>query len=109
MLGWRKYTSALERTTSQWLRAQAKEHDHGSVLFAALLDHLYQEKIVRPGIARLERLVEKARTAIRRELAEQIVTQLDEEQLQLLVEMVTIPIGEHHGLFQHLKRTPERA
>jgi hypothetical protein len=23
--------------------------------------------------------------------------------------MVTIPIGEHHGLFQHLKRTPERA
>jgi hypothetical protein len=108
-LGWRNYTTRLEQTFQPWLQEQAQEHDHGNVLFAAVLDYLYQQKIVRPGLARLERLVEKTRTAVRRAFAEQIISQLDDEKRALLDDMVTIPAGEHHGLFQHLKRTPERA
>src|SRR5258708_16920600 len=46
---------------ANWLLARALEHDKPSLLFQLVCDHLRAEKIVRPGVTLLERLVMAAR------------------------------------------------
>jgi hypothetical protein len=68
-LGWRAYTAEMEPSLKAWLKSLAAEHDHGAPLLAALLRHLYQEKIVRPGLTHLERLVATVRDLVKVEVA----------------------------------------
>jgi hypothetical protein len=49
------------RSLANWLLARALEHDKPSLLFQLAREHLLAEKIVRPGVALLERLVMAAR------------------------------------------------
>ena len=90
-LGWRKYTAEAERSLGEWLKPLAVEHDRGSVLLDRLLRHLYQERIVRPGLSRLERLVETTRTAAREEIAAAINAQLTVEQKRQLDDLLVVP------------------
>jgi TnpA family transposase len=105
-LGWRRYTEVEERAMGQWLRPLAAERDHGSYLLDALLQQLYQEKIVRPGLTRLEQLVKTVRAAIKEEIAQIINSQLTAAQKEQLDELVTVPKGEFWSPLQHLKETP---
>jgi uncharacterized protein DUF4158 len=60
-LGFHAATREDLRVLADWLLARALEHDKPSLLFQLVCDHLRAEKIVRPGITLLERLVMAAR------------------------------------------------
>ena len=60
-LDWRAMSTADDGVLAEWLTARALEHDRPTVLFGLATDRLRQEKIVRPGISRLERAVAAAR------------------------------------------------
>ena len=108
-LGWHRCTADVERSLADWLKSLAEEHDQGSVLLNATLRHLYQEKIARPGLTRLERLIETARVTVRDEIIQAINSQLTQEQKKLLDELVTVPAGETRSPLQRFKETPPKA
>ena len=74
---------------ADWLLARALEHDKPSLLFQLACEHLHAEKIVRPGVTRIERLVMEARERGHRETFRRLGIFFTEEQLvqldQLLV------------------------
>ncbi|HEU5376147.1 MAG TPA: Tn3 family transposase [Ktedonobacteraceae bacterium] len=53
---------------SRWLLERALEHDKPSLLIQLLREKLYQERIIRPGISRFERLVAAARAKAQGEI-----------------------------------------
>jgi TnpA family transposase len=108
-LGWRRYTDALEHSVGEWLRSLAEEHDRGSVLLDALLRHLYREKIVRPGLTVLERLVGTVRGSVTDSIAEAINAQLTAEQKAQLDDLVVVPAGETCSPLQRFKETPPKS
>lgn len=60
-LGYREAANPdLEQLTS-WLVERAQEHDKPSVLFQMAVEKLHADKIIRPGVTVLERLVASAR------------------------------------------------
>lgn len=62
ILGWRKPTTLDLLLWEKWLLDRAMEHDRPSLLFQLLCDKLLLEKIVRPAVTTLERMVITART-----------------------------------------------
>lgn len=56
-LGFRTIALADWRALARWLVERALEHDTPSLLFQLAAEHLYAERVVRPGVTRLERLV----------------------------------------------------
>jgi uncharacterized protein DUF4158/Tn3 transposase DDE domain-containing protein len=60
-LGFRKVTAAHLETLEAWLVERALEHDKPSLLLQLTCEHLHRERLVRPGVTRLERLVAMAR------------------------------------------------
>ena len=79
------------------------------MLLDAVLRHLYCEKIARPGLTVLERLVGSVRSAATDRVAQTINPQLTTEQKEQLDEMVVVPAGETRSHFQCLKETPSKA
>jgi len=64
-LGWRDVTAIDVAALTTWLVEQAQEHDKPMVLLQLATDKLYRDKLVRPGVTILERLVMHARVEIR--------------------------------------------
>ena len=62
----------MDPSLMEWLKRIAEEQDHARVLFDILCRHLYQERVVRPGLAHLKRLVESTRNIVRERLANEI-------------------------------------
>ncbi len=60
-LGWRDATSENLSVLEQWLLERALEHNKPTLLLQLASEFLYQNKIVRPGITRLERMVATVR------------------------------------------------
>jgi TnpA family transposase len=54
-------------TLSHWLLERALEHDKPSLLLQLLCEKFYREKIVRPGITRLEKMIASARSQAQEE------------------------------------------
>ena len=52
------------KSLGDWLVERALEHDRPIVLFRLMCDHLKAERIVRPGVTVLERLVATARPQV---------------------------------------------
>lgn len=75
-------------------------------MFDALLQHLYREKIVRPGLSRLERLVATVRAAVNDEIAQTVSSQLSEKQKEQLDTLLVVPMGETLSPWQRLKEPP---
>ena len=61
-LGWRKSTPMDVLLWEDWLLERAMEHDRPGVLFQLLCDKLRVEKIVRPAVTTLERMVINSRS-----------------------------------------------
>jgi hypothetical protein len=55
------------KTLSSWLLERALEHDKPSLLLQLLCEKLYQEKVIRPGITRLEKMIATARSQAQEE------------------------------------------
>ena len=62
-LGWRKATRLDFLVWQKWLLDRAMEHDRPTLLFRLLCSKLLTEKIVRPGVTILERMVITARSS----------------------------------------------
>ena len=108
-LGWKKYSSEMEQSLIEWITPMAEGQDQGSVLFQALCSRLYQEQIVRPGLAYLERLVELVRNTVRERIAHEIISKMRQEQMNKLDELLVVQPGETTSRFQYFKATPKRA
>jgi len=108
-LEWKKYSSEMECTLTKWLMQLAEEQDQGSVLFHVLCGRLYQENVVRPGLAYLERLVESVRNSVRERIAQEVNSNLTLKQKNKLDELLIVQPGETMSHFQYFKETPKRA
>ncbi len=60
-LGYMGATSADLEMLTTWLIERAQEHDKPTVLFQLAAEKLHTDKIVRPGVTVLERIVARAR------------------------------------------------
>lgn len=108
-LEWNKYSPEMGHALTKWLMPLAEEQDQGSVLFHVLCSRLYQENVVRPGLAYLERLVESVRNSVRERIAQEVTSKLTLEQKNTLDEMLIVQPGETMSHFQYFKETPKRA
>ena len=73
---------------SHWLRERALEHDKPSLLLQLLCEKIYQEKIVRPGITRLEKMVATARAQAQEETFRRVSPLLSPERMKFLDDLL---------------------
>ncbi len=71
-LGYRDASAEDLAALTTWLVARAQEHDKPTVLFQQATDKLQRDKIVRPGVTVLERLVATARERAYKETLRQL-------------------------------------
>jgi len=64
---------------SSWLLERALEHDKPSLLLQLLCEKLYQDKIIRPGITRLEKMVASSRSRAQTEMLKRLSPLLTDE------------------------------
>jgi TnpA family transposase len=83
-LGYRKAEQAELTELSIWLLDRALEHDKPSLLFELACQKLRTEKIVRPAVWRLERLITAARRQAQTETMRRLAPLLTEEKKQVL-------------------------
>ena len=85
-LGFRRCDRGDLKAAGDWLVLRAMEHDRPITLFGLLGDHLRAERLVRPALSTMERLIARARqvayeetwTKLRPTLSHQQMVQLDE-------------------------------
>ena len=73
---------------SRWLLDRALEHDKPSFLLQLLCEKFYEEKVVRPGITRLERLVATARSQAQEETFKRVSPLLTPEHKKFLDDLL---------------------
>jgi len=61
LLGFHRATEEDLRLLTAWLVTAALEHDRPTLLFQMACERLHRDKIVRPGVTRIERIVAAAR------------------------------------------------
>ncbi|MBV9280755.1 MAG: Tn3 family transposase [Chloroflexi bacterium] len=83
-LGFRDATPADLRALTAWLVERALEHDAPTLLFQLAAERLSADKIVRPTVIRLERLVASAREQAQQVLAQRLAPLLTDARKALL-------------------------
>ncbi len=78
-LGYHKANASDFEMLKRWLIQRALEHDKATLLLQLACEKLRREKIVRPGITRLERLVTAAQTKASEETYRQLKPVLTQE------------------------------
>jgi hypothetical protein len=71
-LGFRKPDSKYLKDTTEWLVKRALEHDKPTLLLQFICEKLFKDKIVRPGITRLERMVANAQNKATKKIYSQL-------------------------------------
>ncbi len=97
-MGYRKATPADWCHLTSWLKERALEHDNPTLLLQLACEKLQREKIVRPGITRLERLVLQVRQDGQAEIYQRIAPLLIADRRQLLDQLLIVD--------PELRRTP---
>jgi len=80
-IGFRDATREDFNALADWLLTRALEHDKPSLLFQLACEHLHAEKIIRPGVTRIERLVMEMRERGHRETFRRLESFFTEERL----------------------------
>jgi TnpA family transposase len=80
-LGFRDATPEDFSALADWLLTRALEHDKPSLLLQLACEHLRAEKIIRPGVTRIERLVMETRERGHRETFRRLASFFTEERL----------------------------
>src|SRR2546426_12726909 len=83
-LGFRLATPLDFYALQTWLVERALEHDKPTLLLQLACEKLYREKIVRPGVTRLERLVATARDQAHAETFRRLTPLLTDERKTFL-------------------------
>lgn len=87
-LGFRKAAQEDLDDLLMWLTKRALEHDKPSVLLRTICERLYTEKIIRPGITILERMVVSARNQAQEETYRRLEFLLNTDRKQYLDKML---------------------
>lgn len=87
-LGFRKVTPTDWRRVRAWLVERALEHDKPTLLWQLACDKLRGEKIVRPGITNLERLVVRVRQDAQAETYRRLAPLLTDDRKGLLDQLL---------------------
>jgi hypothetical protein len=83
-LGFRQATPLDVYTLQTWLLARALEHDKPTLLLQLACEKLHRERIVRPGVTRLERFIATAREKAHDETVRQLTPLLTDDRKTLL-------------------------
>jgi len=83
-VGFRQATPMDVYALQTWLLARALEHDKPTLLLQLACEKLYRERIVRPGVTRLERFVATAREQAHEETFRQLTPLLTDERKTVL-------------------------
>jgi hypothetical protein len=83
-LGYRKAGPEERERLARWLLDRALEHDRPLLLWQLACEKLASEKVVRPGVTVLERMVVAARRGAERETMKRLAAVLDEPGRSLL-------------------------
>lgn len=83
-LGFRQATPLDVYALQTWLVARALEHDKPTLLLQLACEKLHRERIVRPGVTRLERFVATAREQAHEETFRQLTPLLTDERKTML-------------------------
>lgn len=83
-LGFRKAAPIDLSAITSWLMERALEHDKPSLLLQQVCEKFYQEKIVRPGITRLEKMAAQARSQAQEETYRRLLPLLTPERKTFL-------------------------
>lgn len=83
-LGYREVKEDDFKKLEEWLLNRALEHEEPGLLLRQLLDHLHQQKLVRPGVTILERLIIRVKGQARQCLFEELAPLLTAERRQFL-------------------------
>jgi hypothetical protein len=95
-LGFRKARSSDLRTLKAWLIERALEHDRPTLLFQLACEKLRADKIVRPGLTCLERLVVTARQEAQHETL-CLLTPLLSGECKALLDGLLVPDASRSG------------
>jgi TnpA family transposase len=87
-LGFRDATPRDLTHLEAWLVERAVEHDRPTLLLSLAAERLLNERIVRPGVARLERLVATAREQAQKETFRQVGTLLTADRVAALDQLL---------------------
>jgi len=90
-LGYRDATAADLERLEAWLVERALEHDKPTLLFQMASERLHAERIVRPGITSLERLVVTAREQAQAATFRRIGSLLTDVQMAALDHLLLLP------------------
>ena len=83
-LGYRSATQDDLKFVTEWLTMRSLEHDRPILLLQLLCEHLQSERIVRPGLTILAKIVGAARERAEQEIYRMLTPLLDEFQTQEL-------------------------
>jgi len=89
-LGFSRISATELVELEQWLTNKALEHNDYKILFDLACEHLYQLKIVRIGITRIEKLVGTARRQAREIIYKQLSEVLSDENCQFLDNLLLV-------------------
>lgn len=87
-LGFHRASETEEAEIDEWLAERALEHDRPLLLLQILCERLHAQKIIRPGLSLLERIIIKARKKARLTTWEKVSPLLNEETKSLLDELL---------------------
>lgn len=87
-LGFRKADSNDLESLTAWLAERALEHEKPALLFRLACGRLHRDKIVRPGITRLEKIVATARAEAQVETFKRLEPLLTEERRRFLDQLL---------------------
>jgi TnpA family transposase len=88
-LGFRRATPLDVYAVQTWLVDRALEHDKPTLLLQLACEKLYRERIVRPGVTRLERFIATAREKAHDETFRRLTPLLTDERKALLDGLLT--------------------
>lgn len=87
-LGFRKASSGELHELAEWLLERALEHDRHILLFQMACEKIHRDKIVRPGVTRLEKIVATARRRAQTETFRRVAPLLTKERTAFLDELL---------------------
>ncbi len=104
-LGFRRGTEEDLLGLTTWLLERALEHDRPTFLFQLASERLHRDKIVRPGVTRLEKIVAAARAQAGQATYDRLESLLTEERRQRLDQLLVVDATANHTPLTWLRQT----
>ena len=104
-LGFRRGTEEDFQALTAWLLERALEHDKPTLLFQLACERLHRDKIVRPGVTSLEKIVAAARAQAGQATYDRLQPILTEERRRGIDQLLVLDAGINHIPLTWLRQT----